>query len=280
MVKLFRSRVEWIFLNSPFPPRSALAHHYNLPRLAHHYNLNPSGLGSGGGESTFRTKLSMNSAPVSRTLSFQPRFGPDGRRKPFTKQLSQFTSRRRVKALSMASNQGGATAAADNGGRRDAGGLDLKEILDDIHVDYTCKDPQSLRSGCIKNLIGNSNSFLALFFLGSYSLLHLGPLSISGSSGSLEGARFRVAYQVGIVIYLILICNWLLWLLWSLAIRFVETAFIFLRAFRGRIAKLRQQRHILTAKRFRASCLRLLLMWALPYFIFPRNSMVFFQNRK
>ncbi|XP_074572702.1 arogenate dehydratase 2-like [Curcuma longa] len=109
----------------------------------------------------------MNSAPVSRTLSFQPRFGPDGRRKPFTKQLSQFTSRRRVKALSMASNQGGATAAADNGGRRDAGGLDLKEILDEIHVDYTCKDPQSLRR----------------------------PLSISDSSGSLEGARFRVAYQ-------------------------------------------------------------------------------------
>ncbi|XP_042393174.1 arogenate dehydratase 2-like [Zingiber officinale] len=109
----------------------------------------------------------MYSAPVARGLSFQPRFGSDGRRKPFTKQPSQFTSGRCLKALSMASNQGGATAAADNGGRRDSGALDLKPILDEIHVDYACKDPQSLRR----------------------------PLSISDSSSLFEGAQFRVAYQ-------------------------------------------------------------------------------------
>ncbi|CAL9770361.1 unnamed protein product [Musa acuminata subsp. burmannicoides] len=110
----------------------------------------------------------MNSTPFTRTPSFKPRFGAEGGRiSNGNKQPTRVAVRPRPIALAMASDHGGGGAAAADGGINNAAGLGLRASLEETTADVACKDSQSLPR----------------------------PLSISDVSGSVNGSRFRVAYQ-------------------------------------------------------------------------------------
>ncbi|WOL01928.1 arogenate dehydratase/prephenate dehydratase 2, chloroplastic [Canna indica] len=110
----------------------------------------------------------MNSVPIARSTSFQPRFVAEDSRKPIVKKLPfQVAARPRMNSLAVAANLGGGGPAAAYGGSHNAGSLELRALLDETPPDVVCKDPQSLPR----------------------------PLSIADVSGSVNGPRLRVAYQ-------------------------------------------------------------------------------------